>query len=164
MNELEEGTGLNLDFGKLASVAAAGAHVVPAVLQDADNYRTITDEPDSEARLAAQVTKRSMSKPSAAVRRGGQQPTRKGALVAHPVVHFEIIGRNPEGLRNYFGELFGWQFDTSAPVAEAVSQSFTNYGFCLTASKPRRCRRSRAVSAEAPATGATSSSTSACPM
>ena len=44
MNELEEGTGLNLDFGKLASVAAGGGHVVPAVLQDADNYRTITDE------------------------------------------------------------------------------------------------------------------------
>jgi phosphoribosyl-AMP cyclohydrolase len=37
VNELEEGTGLNLDFGKLASVAAGGAHVVPAVLQDADN-------------------------------------------------------------------------------------------------------------------------------
>jgi len=41
--------------------------------------------------------------------------------VAHPVVHFEIIGKNPEKLRAYFGELFGWQFDTSSPVAEAVS-------------------------------------------
>jgi len=48
--------------------------------------------------------------------------------VAHPVVHFEIIGKNPEKLRNYFGELFGWQFDTSSPVAEAVSEP-TNYGF-----------------------------------
>ena len=37
MNELEEGTRLGLDFGKLAGVAAAGAHVVPAVLQDADS-------------------------------------------------------------------------------------------------------------------------------
>jgi phosphoribosyl-AMP cyclohydrolase len=37
VNELEEGTGLNLDFGKLASVAAGGSHVVPAVLQDADS-------------------------------------------------------------------------------------------------------------------------------
>ena len=37
MDELEEGTGLALDFGKLASVAAAGAHVVPAVLQDVDS-------------------------------------------------------------------------------------------------------------------------------
>ena len=37
VDELEEGSGLGLDFGKLASVAAAGAHVVPAVLQDADS-------------------------------------------------------------------------------------------------------------------------------
>ena len=42
--------------------------------------------------------------------------------MAHPVVHFEIIGKNPDKLRNYFGELFGWQFDTSSPVAEAVSE------------------------------------------
>jgi len=48
--------------------------------------------------------------------------------VAHPVVHFEIIGKNPDKLRNYFGELFGWQFDTSSPVAEAVSQP-ADYGF-----------------------------------
>jgi hypothetical protein len=48
--------------------------------------------------------------------------------VAHPVVHFEIIGKNPEQLRNYYGELFGWQFDTGSPVADAVSES-GNYGF-----------------------------------
>ena len=48
--------------------------------------------------------------------------------MTHPVVHFEIIGKNPEKLRSYFGELFGWQFDTSSPVAEAVSEP-TNYGF-----------------------------------
>jgi uncharacterized protein len=52
----------------------------------------------------------------------------KGIGVAEPVVHFEIIGKNPAGLRNYFGELFGWQFDTSAPVAAAVSEP-ANYGF-----------------------------------
>jgi len=37
VNELEEGTRLGLDFGKLASVAATGARVVPVVLQDADS-------------------------------------------------------------------------------------------------------------------------------
>ena len=52
----------------------------------------------------------------------------KGVPVAHPVVHFEIIGKDPDKLRNYFGELFGWQFDTSSPVAEAVSEP-TDYGF-----------------------------------
>jgi predicted enzyme related to lactoylglutathione lyase len=45
-----------------------------------------------------------------------------------PVAHFEIIGSDPEGLRRYYGELFGWQFDTTSPVSEAVSES-TNYGF-----------------------------------
>jgi len=48
--------------------------------------------------------------------------------MADPVVHFEIIGENPERLRSYYGELFGWQFDTSSPVSEAVSEP-ANYGF-----------------------------------
>lgn len=60
---------------------------------------------------------------------GRQRPAaRKGVLVAYPVVHFEIIGKDPQKLREYFGELFGWQFDTSSPVAEAVSEP-ANYGF-----------------------------------
>ena len=37
VNELEEGTRLALDYGKLAAVAATGAQVVPVVLQDADS-------------------------------------------------------------------------------------------------------------------------------
>ncbi len=41
MNELEEGSRLGLDFGKLESVAAAGARVVPAVLQDADSSEVL---------------------------------------------------------------------------------------------------------------------------
>jgi uncharacterized protein len=45
-----------------------------------------------------------------------------------PVVHFEVIGTDPETLRGYYGELFGWQFDTSGPVAPTVSQE-GNYGF-----------------------------------
>ncbi|HEY3878333.1 MAG TPA: VOC family protein [Trebonia sp.] len=48
--------------------------------------------------------------------------------MVNPVVHFEIIGKNPENLRNYFGELFGWSFDTSSAVSEAVSEP-TDYGF-----------------------------------
>jgi uncharacterized protein len=48
--------------------------------------------------------------------------------MAQPVVHFEIIGKDPANLRNYFGKLFGWEFDTSSPVAEAVSEP-DNYGF-----------------------------------
>jgi phosphoribosyl-AMP cyclohydrolase len=37
VNELEEGIALDLDFGKIADVAATGAHVVPVVLQDHDS-------------------------------------------------------------------------------------------------------------------------------
>jgi hypothetical protein len=48
--------------------------------------------------------------------------------MGQPVVHFEIIGTDPEGLRSYYSELFGWEFDTSNPVSDAVSEP-TNYGF-----------------------------------
>jgi uncharacterized protein len=40
--------------------------------------------------------------------------------MGQPVVHFEIIGKDPAKLRNYYGGLFGWEFDTNSPVAEAV--------------------------------------------
>ncbi len=45
-----------------------------------------------------------------------------GIAVSHPVVHFEVIGKDPDRLRAYFGELFGWQFDTPSPVAAEVSE------------------------------------------
>jgi predicted enzyme related to lactoylglutathione lyase len=48
--------------------------------------------------------------------------------MGNPVVHFEIIGKDPESLRGYYGDLFGWKFDTSGPVAGAVSEA-GNYGF-----------------------------------
>jgi uncharacterized protein len=48
--------------------------------------------------------------------------------MAQPVVHFEIIGRDPDKLRGYYGHLFGWEFDTPSPVAPEVSQP-DSYGF-----------------------------------
>ena len=48
--------------------------------------------------------------------------------MGQPVVHFEVIGTDPERLRAYYGELFGWEFDTSGGVAESVSEA-GNYGF-----------------------------------
>lgn len=45
-----------------------------------------------------------------------------------PVVHFEIIGQDPNRLRGYYGDLFGWEFDTPSPVAEEVSDP-DGYGF-----------------------------------
>ncbi len=51
--------------------------------------------------------------------------------MGRPVVHFEIIGADPVGLRDYYGGLFGWTFDTGGPVAEGVSEA-GNYGFMAT--------------------------------
>ncbi|WP_329102811.1 VOC family protein [Micromonospora sp. NBC_01699] len=48
--------------------------------------------------------------------------------MGQPVVHFEIIGTDPERLRAYYGGLFGWEFDTGGPVSPAVSEP-GNYGF-----------------------------------
>ena len=43
-------------------------------------------------------------------------------------MHFEIIGTNPANLRSYYGDLFGWTFDTGDATTEAVSEP-GNYGF-----------------------------------
>jgi uncharacterized protein len=48
--------------------------------------------------------------------------------MGQPVVHFEIIGTDPARLRGFFGDLFGWEFDTSGTVADEVSEP-NDYGF-----------------------------------
>jgi uncharacterized protein len=42
--------------------------------------------------------------------------------MGHPVVHFEVIGRDADKLRGYYGELFGWEFDTNNPMNYGVVQ------------------------------------------
>jgi predicted enzyme related to lactoylglutathione lyase len=44
------------------------------------------------------------------------------------MVHFEIIGREPEALRGYYGRLFGWEFQTGDAVTTEVSEPGM-YGF-----------------------------------
>lgn len=39
----------------------------------------------------------------------------QGGRMPQPVVHFEVIGKDPTRLRKYFGELFGWEFDVHRP-------------------------------------------------
>jgi predicted enzyme related to lactoylglutathione lyase len=36
--------------------------------------------------------------------------------MGQPVVHFEVIGNDPDKLRNYYGDLFGWEFDANNPM------------------------------------------------
>jgi predicted enzyme related to lactoylglutathione lyase len=43
--------------------------------------------------------------------------------MGQPVVHFEVIGKDGEKMRNYYSELFGWDFgDTVGPTNYAVLQ------------------------------------------
>jgi len=58
VNELEEGTRLALDFGKLAAVAATGAEVVPVVLQDADSGEVLFIGYANEEALEASLRER----------------------------------------------------------------------------------------------------------
>ena len=48
--------------------------------------------------------------------------------MGNQVVHFEISGEDPGKLRDYYAQLFGWEFDTDSPVAPSVSEA-GNYGF-----------------------------------
>jgi predicted enzyme related to lactoylglutathione lyase len=59
---------------------------------------------------------------------GGTVTRAKGKIMGQPVVHFEIIGKDPERLRSYYSRLFGWEFETPSPVASEVSDP-DSYGF-----------------------------------
>jgi predicted enzyme related to lactoylglutathione lyase len=48
--------------------------------------------------------------------------------MGQPVVHFEIIGRDPATLRSYYGELFGWEFNVGDATTDTISAP-GNYGF-----------------------------------
>lgn len=37
-------------------------------------------------------------------------------MAPRPVVHFEIMGRDAEGLRAFYGNLFDWEIDTGNPM------------------------------------------------
>jgi predicted enzyme related to lactoylglutathione lyase len=50
------------------------------------------------------------------------------AIVGNPVVHFEIIGKNPAALKEFYRALFGWEADADSPVAPQVSDAGA-YGF-----------------------------------
>ncbi|MGO9977435.1 MAG: VOC family protein [Solirubrobacteraceae bacterium] len=48
--------------------------------------------------------------------------------MSRPVVHFEIIGRDPSALRCYYADLFGWELQTGDATSQAVSDP-GQYGF-----------------------------------
>jgi predicted enzyme related to lactoylglutathione lyase len=36
--------------------------------------------------------------------------------MGQPVVHFEVIGKDPEKLRSFYGDLFSWEFESDNPM------------------------------------------------
>ena len=61
---------------------------------------------------------------------GQLPPPSQGGRMPQRVVHFEVIGKDPTRLREYFGELFGWEFDVPSPVTQEVSEP-ANDGFLV---------------------------------
>jgi predicted enzyme related to lactoylglutathione lyase len=40
--------------------------------------------------------------------------------MGQPVVHFEVIGRDPDKLQSYYSELFGWEIQADNPMRYGV--------------------------------------------
>ena len=45
-----------------------------------------------------------------------RQSGTKGTGMGHPVIHFEVTGKDGAGLASFFSVLFGWEIDTNNPM------------------------------------------------
>jgi uncharacterized protein len=46
--------------------------------------------------------------------------------MGQPVVHFEIIGKDPDKLQSYYSDLFGWEIDSDNPMHYGIVQRDAN--------------------------------------
>jgi uncharacterized protein len=46
--------------------------------------------------------------------------------MGQPVVHFEVVGKDPEALQSFYGDLFGWKIDADNPMKYGVVQREEN--------------------------------------
>jgi uncharacterized protein len=46
--------------------------------------------------------------------------------MGQPVVHFEVIGKDGEKLRDYYSELFGWEIQADNPMKYGIVQRGDN--------------------------------------
>jgi uncharacterized protein len=60
------------------------------------------------------------SDPHAVVTEAPAPPARTGANMGQPVVHFEIVGKDPEALQRYYSELFGWSINADNPMKYGI--------------------------------------------
>ena len=42
--------------------------------------------------------------------------------MGQPVVHFEVIGKDPEKLQGFYSDLFGWEIDANNPMNYGILQ------------------------------------------
>jgi predicted enzyme related to lactoylglutathione lyase len=42
--------------------------------------------------------------------------------MGQPVVHFEVIGKDPKALQSYYSELFGWEINADNPMGYGLVQ------------------------------------------
>ncbi len=46
--------------------------------------------------------------------------------MGQPVVHFEIVGRDPDKLKSYYADLFGWKIDSDNPMNYGMVERDSN--------------------------------------
>jgi predicted enzyme related to lactoylglutathione lyase len=51
----------------------------------------------------------------------GATPGRTNDMSDTKVIHFEIVGRDGPALQRFYGDVFGWQFDTNNPGGYGMS-------------------------------------------
>src|SRR2546426_10767027 len=53
--------------------------------------------------------------------RTGPDPGMKEADMADKVIHFEVLGRDQKSLQKFYGDLFGWTFNTDNPDGYGIA-------------------------------------------
>ena len=48
--------------------------------------------------------------------------------MAHPVMWFEVVGKDGNALQKFYGQLFGWTFDTNNPTKYGVVKTHSDKG------------------------------------
>ncbi len=43
--------------------------------------------------------------------------------MGNPVVHFEVVGKDGKGLKDFYGQLFAWKIDSSNPMDYGVVET-----------------------------------------
>ena len=46
--------------------------------------------------------------------------------MGQPVVHFEVIAKDSEKMKRYYGQLFGWKIDSDNPVGYGIVEREAN--------------------------------------